>query len=68
MAEEIKEKVFEFLRERAGNKFTQKSLHKAMREHMKISYHTISKWIAVLEAEKRIKTEDYGNFKVVYYE
>jgi predicted AAA+ superfamily ATPase len=67
MAEEIKEKIYKFLCDNVGNKFSQKELSRKT----KISYPSVLKWVAVLIAENRnpkIKVEDYGSLKSIYAE
>jgi predicted AAA+ superfamily ATPase len=63
MAEEIKEKIIRFLTQFPDDKFTLKELRKMTG---KISYPTILKWVTVLEAERRIRIDDYGNMKLIY--
>lgn len=64
MAEEIKEKIYQFLIE-SKEKFNMKQIS----EKLKISYPSVLKWIEVLKAEQfrkpKIKVEDYGNIKLV---
>jgi hypothetical protein len=31
-----------------------------------ISYPTVLKWVLVLQAERKVKIDDYGNVKLVY--
>lgn len=65
MAEDIKEKIYEFLKEKKGQRFNMRELV----EKSKIaSKATILKWVEVLKAEKRIKIKDYGNLKQVWVE
>lgn len=70
MAEDKKEAIFGYLKRYSPEKFTLKSLTANLREKYisNISYPTVSKWTAVLEAEGRIKIEDYGNIKLIYIE
>lgn len=67
MAEEIKEKIYKFLKE-SKEKLNLKQLS----EKLKISYPSVLKWIEVLKAETfrdpKIKVEDYGNIKLVSVE
>lgn len=65
MAEDIKEKIYEFLKENKGQRFNMRELV----EKSKIaSKATILKWVEVLIVEKRIIVEDYGNVKLVRVE
>lgn len=67
MAEDIKEKIYKFLKE-SKEKFNLKQIS----EKTKISYPTVLKWIEVLKAEEfrnpKVKVEDYGNIKLVSVE
>ena len=67
MAEDIKEKIYKFLKE-SKEKFNLKQIS----EKLKISYPSVLKWIEVLKAEEfrkpKIKVEDYGNIKLVSVE
>ena len=63
MAEDIKEKIYKFVKE-SKEKFNLKQIS----EKLKISYPSVLKWIEVLKAEKRIQVEDYGNIKLVSVE
>ena len=69
MAEDIKEKIYEFLKENAGKRFNMQELV----DKSKIaSRATVLKWVAVLIVEKDrdppINIEDYGNVKLVWVE
>lgn len=65
MAEDLKEKIYEFLKENKPKKFSVL----AIKNKIGYSYNTCLKWITVLEAEKDRKPlvviEDYGNIKLV---
>lgn len=61
MAEEIKEKILNYLRLLPDEKFNIKQLQNLTN----ISYPTLLKWVMVLQAEKKINIEDYGNVKIV---
>ncbi len=67
MSEDTKEKIFEWLKKSSSNnkKFNAKQIHGKTRI---ASLPTIHKWIQVLVAEKRIKEEDYGNIRLVWFE
>jgi len=62
MSEEKKEMVLKFLREHPDEKFNIRQLCFLIKD---ISYPTILKWISVLEAERKIRVEDYGNVKII---
>lgn len=67
MAEDLKEKIYEFLKEKKPKKYNIKQIS----NHLKISYPTVLKWIEVLLAEQRkpkLNQEDYGNLKLVWIE
>lgn len=57
-----KEKILQFLMENKGKRFSCVELSKKL----EISYSTALKWVEVLAAEKKIKTADYGNIKLVW--
>ena len=63
MAEELKEKIYEFLKKNKGKKFSLKEISR----RTKISYPSVLKWTSVLIAEKDrgIKVEDYGHIKFI---
>jgi len=63
MAEEKKEEVLKFLKQFPDEKINVTELQKMMKS---ISYPTLLKWILVLEAERKIRIDDYGNVKLVY--
>ena len=58
-----KEIILEFIRKNREKKYNAKALSK----EINISYPTVLKWIDVLYAEKKIKIEDYGNLKLIYF-
>ena len=67
MAKDIKEKIYELLKENSPKRFNSKQIEK----ELNISYPSILKWVEVLIAEKRdppIKLENYGNMKLVWIE
>lgn len=64
-SEEIKEKIFNFLKSSHGKKYTGKELAKQLDI---CSYPTILKWCEVLIALNRIRADHYGNIKLVYVE
>ena len=64
MAEDIKEKIFNFLLNNKGQRFSVKQIQ----EQLGISYSTCLKWVEVLIAEGHVKVEDYGNIKLVWCE
>ena len=61
-AEEIKEQILKLIIKNSPNPTTSKEIV----DTLKIAYSTISKYLLVLEAEKKIKTNDYGNIKFYY--
>jgi predicted AAA+ superfamily ATPase len=61
MAEELKEKIFEFLKSNQGKEFSLSQIKK----EIGLSYNTISKWITVLNVEDRIIVKDFGNIKLI---
>ena len=63
MPEDNKDRILKILRRFPDEKFSVTQLNGIME---KISYPTLLKWITVLEAEKKIRIEDYGNVKLVY--
>lgn len=62
MPEEKKELILKHLRLIPDEKMNISQLHKAIGN---ISYPTLLKWIAVLEAEKMVNVEDYGSVKII---
>ena len=64
MAEDIKEKIYKFLKN-SNEKLNLKQIS----EKTKVSYPSVLKWIEVLKAEEfrkpKVKVEDYGNIKLV---
>ena len=68
MGEEIKEKIYKFLKNNTGKRFVLIDLHRKL----KISYPSILKWTSVLVAEKYrdppVQILDYGNVKLVWIE
>ncbi len=68
MAEDLKEKIYEFLKENTGKRFNILEIKK----QTGLSYNTCLKWISVLAEEKERKPpvmmEDYGNVKLVRVE
>lgn len=70
MGEEIKEIIHEFLKNNKGQEFSVFKLREGMEKAgMKYSYHTVLKWIAVLNAESGngIEIKDYGSIKIISY-
>jgi len=63
MPEEKKEKIMQTLSKFPDDKLTISKLNELIDE---ISYPTLLKWVMVLEAEGKIKVDDYGNIKFVY--
>jgi len=61
MAEDLKEKIYRFLKENKDKEFNIKQIS----EKLGISYPTTLKWIEVLRAEGKIKLIDWGNLKLV---
>jgi len=59
---EIKEQIISFLKKRGKEPTTLKIIQ----EELKISYPTLAKYLAILEAEKKIFVNDYGNIKFYY--
>lgn len=64
MPEEIKEMIVNLLKEFPDDKYNVKQINSMLGEKV-VSYPTLLKWIAVLEAERKIRVEDYGNIKLV---
>lgn len=68
MGEEIKEKLYDFLKDHAPKRFNLTNLTK----QSGISWTTVGKWISVLLAEEdrnpRVNVEDHGNVKIVWIE
>jgi len=62
MPEEKKEKVLKILKEFPEEKFNIKQINSMIDD---ISYPTLLKWVMVLEAEGKIRVEDYGNVKLI---
>ena len=66
MPKEIKEKIYEFLKENRGKRFNLKEISKKT----KISYPSVLKWLEVLiieqDREPQVNIEDYGNVKLVW--
>ena len=65
MPEEIKEKIYKFLKDQKGKEFSILKISKAVKH----SYQTVLKWTLVLEAnpENKIQIRDFGNIKLVSY-
>ena len=63
MAEEKKEEILKVLKQFSDEKMSVTNLQKLMQN---ISYPTLLKWVLVLEAERKIRIDDYGNVKLVY--
>lgn len=63
MAEDKKELILRVLKQFPEEKFSVAQLQGMIKS---ISYPTLLKWISVLEAEKKIRVDDYGNIKFVY--
>lgn len=62
MPEEKKEVILNVLKEFPNEKFNIKQLNSIIND---ISYPTLLKWVMVLQAEGKIRVEDYGNVKLV---
>jgi len=62
MPEEIKEKIIKLLENNPNQKY---SIYKIRELLLPISYPSILKWVQVLQAENKVKIEDYGNIKLV---
>lgn len=62
MPEENKEKIIKVLKEFPDQKFSIIRLKDLLSN---ISYPTLLKWILVLEAERKVRVDDYGNVKLV---
>ena len=62
MVNEIKEKILEYIKIKLKEPTTAKEIS----EKLNISYPTLTKYLAVLEAEGRILVNDYGNIKFYY--
>ena len=63
MPEEKKDTIMWVLRKYPSKKYSITELNRIIDD---ISYPTLLKWVAVLEAEKKIKIDDHGNVKLVY--
>jgi DNA-binding transcriptional ArsR family regulator len=63
MPEEKKEKILKVLKEFPDEKISISRISKMITE---ISYPTVLKWVLVLQAERKVKIDDYGNVKLVY--
>lgn len=63
MAEEKKELILKTFKEFPDEKFNIKQLCSMINS---ISYPTLLKWVTVLEAEGKVRIEDYGNVKLAY--
>ena len=65
MAEDLKEKIYQFLKDNAGKKFNILEV----KRQTNLSYNTCLKWVSVLVEEKdrtpRVIIQDYGNVKLV---
>lgn len=59
---DMKEEILNFLKNRGNNITTQREIE----DTLNISKPTCSKYLLVLEAEKKIKVKDYGNVKLYY--
>lgn len=59
----LKERIVDYLFSRKLEPTTAKDIQEAL----KISYPTLTKWLAVLEAEGKILVNDYGNIKFYYH-
>lgn len=62
MPEEKKELILKHLSILSEEKMNISQLHKTIGN---ISYPTLLKWITVLEAEGKVKVEDYGSVKII---
>ena len=66
MPEEIKEKIYEFLKENRGKRYNMRELTDALKI---CSHATTIKWVSILVAEQDrelvVILEDYGNVKIV---
>ncbi|MEK6880076.1 MAG: hypothetical protein AABY22_10730 [Nanoarchaeota archaeon] len=62
MAEEKKDLIMKVLQEFPDEKFNITRLNQLI----EISYPTLLKWVAVLQAEQKIRVDDYGNVKLIY--
>jgi len=56
-------KILDFLKERGDKPTTSREIG----DELGMSYPTLAKWLAVLEAEGRILVKDYGNIKFYYF-
>lgn len=63
MAEEKKAMIIKVLNDSPEEKFSITQINEKIKD---ISYPTLLKWVTVLEAERRIIVEDYGNIKLVH--
>jgi predicted AAA+ superfamily ATPase len=71
MSKFLEDTIINFLRENQGKRFSMRSIHRELVK-MKISYHylTVRQTIFRFIKHKRpeIKTENYGNIILVWYE
>lgn len=65
MPEEIKEEIYQFLKDQKGKEFSILKIKKAVKH----SYHTVLKWTLVLAANpnNKVQVRDFGNIKLVSY-
>ena len=59
---DIKERIYEYVKQKQKEPTTVSEII----ENLNISYPTVTKWLAVLEAEGKILVNDYGNIKFYY--
>lgn len=68
MSEEIKEKIYDFLKKNAGEKFSIKSMAK----NAKVSYPSALKYVAILLAENnrtpKVRVEFHKPVKLIWVE
>jgi len=63
MPEEIKKRIMDLLKQFPDEKLSVTQLHSMISN---VSYPTLLKWVLILQAEKQVKIDDYGNVKLVY--
>ena len=63
MPEEKKEEIIKFLKQFPDEKISITQLQSSLNN---ISYPTLLKWVMILQAEKKVRIDDYGNVKLVY--
>ena len=63
MPEEKKDEIIKFLKQFPDEKISITQLQSSLTN---ISYPTLLKWVMILQAERKVRIDDYGNVKLVY--